>query len=386
MEQANVSTQRPGSAASAIARAIWGERAILAGIASLALFFTIGGTWLADLGNPLKYAGLFAWIFTAMMWLAFRAVTHAEALAHLLGEPLGTIILTLAVICIEVALVATVSLTGGGTPTLARDTMFAVVMVVLNGMVGFNLLLGALRHHEQQYDLRGANAYLSVMLPLAVLGLIMPRITQSAPGGEVSPLIGTFLAFTSAGLYIVFLLIQTGRHRSYFLEPENKGEAESNGASDGHAATYSVAVHALLLLASLLPIVLLSKKLAVLLDFGVARLGAPAALGGLVVALLVLTPEGVAAFRATMANQLQRTINLLFGAALSTIGLTIPAVLLVQFFTGRKIELGLEYVQAVLLALTLGVCVVHFSGRRTTVLQGVVHLVLFVAYLMLIFD
>jgi Ca2+:H+ antiporter len=366
---------------------LWAERAVIAGWLSVLVFFTVGGVWVKDLSNPFKYAGLFVWLFGVMMWLAFRAVSHADALAHLLGEPLGTIILTLSVICIEVALVATVSLTGEGTPTLARDTMFAVIMVVLNGMVGLNLLFGGLKHHEQQYDLRGENAYLSVMIPLAVLGLIMPRVATSAPGGEVTPLMGTFLAVTSAGLYIVFLFVQTNRHREYFLEPEQNvavGASHNNHGAD--AVAYPLIAHVVLLLAALLPIVLLSKKLAILIDHGVEHIGAPAALGGLVVAMLVLTPEGVAAFRATMANQLQRTMNLLFGAALSTIGLTIPAVLIVRFFTGSRLELGLEPVQEVLLALTLGVCVVHFSGRRTTVLQGAVHLVLFVAYLMLIFD
>jgi Ca2+:H+ antiporter len=387
VHEANETTKQAG-AMGKIGNAIWGERAILAGLASVLVLYTVGPSWLADLSNGLKYAVLFIWIFAVMLWLAFRAVTHAEALAHILGEPLGTIILTLAVICIEVALVAMVSLTGKGTPTLARDTMFAVVMVVLNGMVGLNLLLGGLRHHEQQYDLRGANAYLSVILPLSVLGLILPRVSQAAPGGEVTRLFGIFLALTAAGLYVVFLMIQTGRHQSYFREPpSDKGATVSeDGGHHDHHPIYGVAGHAVLLLMSLLPIVLMSKKLAVLLDYGVARLGAPAALGGLVVAMLVLTPEGVAAFRATMANQLQRTINLLFGAALSTIGLTIPAVMIVQWFTGGHLELGLESVQAVLLALTLGVCIVHFGGRRTTVLQGAVHLVLFVAYLMLIFD
>ena len=364
-------------------RLLLAEAAIIAGVGTLLIFYTFGGGWMADLSNPIKFAAIFAWLFIVMLCLAFRAVHHAEAIAERLGEPLGTIILTLAVICIEVALVATVMVTGGGTPTLARDTMFAVVMLVLNGMVGLNLLLGGIKHHEQQYDLRGANAYLSVIVPLAVLGLILPRFTPSAPGGDVSTLTGVFLAITSAGLYGVFLLIQTGSHQAYFREPDS---AAPPTTPVHHHANLPTPMHFVLLFASLLPIVLLSKKLAILVDFGVAKLNAPAALGGLVVATLVLTPEGVAAFKSTLANQLQRTVNLLFGSALSTIGLTIPAVLVVQFLTGKQIELGLEPVQCILLALTLGVCVIHFSGRRTTVLQGAVHIVLFFAYLILIFD
>ena len=357
------------------------EAAIAVGAITVAIFFTVGGAWLKDLSSLPKFIGLFVWIFGVMLWLSFRAVHHAESLAELLGEPFGTILLTLAVICIEVALVATVTLTGKGTPTLARDTMFAVLMVVLNGMVGVTLLTGGLRHHEQTYDLRGANAYLSVLLPLSVLGLILPRITPSGPGGQTSRLMEIFLAIMCAGLYAVFLRIQTGRHSDYFRDPPR-----SDTAAAATHAEYGKVLHGILLMAALLPVVLLSKKLAVLVDFGVSRLGAPPALGGLVVAILVLTPEGVAAFRAALANELQRTVNLLFGSALSTIGLTIPAVLVVHFFVGGQLELGLEYVQIILLALTLAMCVVHFGGSRTTVLQGVVHLMLFAAYLILIFD
>ena len=350
------------------------------GWATVAVAYTFGSSWFDDLSSTTKLTLLFLWLFPTMLWLSFRAVHHAEALAELIGEPIGTIVLTLSVICIEVALVTMVSLTGNGTPTLARDTMFAVVMIVLAGMVGISLLVGGIKHHEQQYDLRGAAAYLSVLVPMAVLGLIMPRVS-SAPGGRVSALEGTFLAITSASLYVVFLAMQTRRHREYFAEP-----ASTQAAAPAHHATFSTWVHAALLLGSLLPIVILSKKLAVLVDYGVAALNAPAALGGVVVAALVLTPEGVAALRATIANQLQRTVNLLFGAALSTIGLTIPAVLIVQWLSGRPITLGLEAPQAILLALTLVMCIIHFGGRRTTVLQGAVHLVLFMAYLILIFD
>jgi Ca2+:H+ antiporter len=364
------------------------EPALWVGVASVIVFFTIGAKWLADLSSPVFGAVLFFWVFLVMLWLSFRAVHHAEEMAHVLGEPYGTLILTLAVICIEVAMVVMVTLTGHGSTTLARDTMFAVLMVVLNGMIGLMLLTGGLRHHEQSYNLSGATAYLSVLLPLAVLGLVLPRFTPSAPGGEVSTLAAVFLAVMSAGLYGVFLLIQTTRHAPYFRDASDE-EAAATAASAGSTGGSNARIltfHATLLIASLLPLVLLSKKLAILVHFGVLKLNAPEALGGLVVAALVLAPEGVAGFRAAMANQLQRTINILFGAALSTIGLTIPAVLVVDLIVGGHLVLGLDHVQIVLLCLTLGVCVVNFAGRRTTVLQGAVHLVLFVAYLMLIFD
>ncbi len=355
------------------------EAAIVVGAVSVAVLYTVGKGWVES-NSAIVLTLLSLWLFGVMLWLAFGAVRHADAIAHALGEPLGTIVLTLSVICIEVALVVTVSLTGQGTPTLARDTMYSVVMVVLNGLVGVCLLTGGIRHREQSYDLRGANAYLSVLIPLAVLGLILPRFTTGAPGGQLSPMTGAFLAVMSAGLYVIFLIIQTLRHQNYFAEPAS---TQASGTKHGRGALW---LHALFLLVLLVSIVLLSKKFAVLVNRGIEQTHAPVALGGLIVALLVLAPEGMTAFRASLENQLQRTMNLLFGAALSTIGLTIPAMLIVSRITGRPLELGLDYAQATLLALTLGMCAVHFSGQRTTVLQGVVHLVLFVSYVMLIFD
>ena len=363
------------------------ELALWVGALTTVIFTFFGTGWLADLSNPLWYGFLFAWLFVVMLWLAFGVVRHADALAIKLGEPYGTLILTISVISIEVIMISAVMLTGKGNPALARDTLFSVLMIVLNGMVGVTLLVGAIRHHEQIYNLKGASTYLGVLIPLAGLSIILPRYTTAAPGGEVSPLMAVYLILMSAGLYGAFLGIQTMRHRTFFEQPQPlEGATELLADDHGNIIVRSLIYHAILLPLTMLPIILLSKKMAVLVDHGIATLGAPQALGGFLVAILVLSPEGVAAIKAALSNRLQRTMNISLGSALSTIGLTIPAVLGISMVTGQKVELGLEEPEVYLLLLTMLVAVVNFSSERTNVLHGVVHLVLFLTYIMLIFD
>lgn len=278
-------------------------------------------------------------------------------------------------------MIAAVMYTGPGNAAFARDAMFAVVMIVMNGMVGLALLLGGLRHHEQAYNLQGANAFLAVIIPLAVLVLVVPNFTVSSPGPTFSTMQAFFLIVMSVALYGVFLAIQNLRHRDYFITPGSSGEGEA------HVEGFrSVPFHGALLIAHLLPLVLLAKQLAVPLNYGIHELQAPPALGGLLVAVLVLFPESVGAIRAALANELQRSVNILLGSVLATISLTIPLVLLVGFATGQRIVLGLDPVDMILLALTLGLSMLTFASARTNVLQGVVHLLLFFAYLMLVFD
>jgi len=360
------------------------EAAFVAGAVTTALFWSFGDRWLSDLSSPWWYALLFGWAFAIMLWLSFGVVRHADYLAVLLGEPYGTLILTISVIGIEVVLIAAVML-AGDNPTLGRDTMFSVVMIVLNGILGLTLLMGGIRHHEQVYNLQGASAYLGVIIPLSILGLVLPRFTTSAPGGQLANRDAVYMIFMSAGLYAVFLAVQTMRHAEFFEEP---GESHASGSDHEEllATVQSIPHHAALLVLTMLPIVLLSKKMALLVDHGVEALGAPPALGGFFVATLVLAPEGLSAVRAALANRLQRTVNLALGAALSTIGMTIPAVLVVGLATGKTVELGLEPPQIVILLLTLLVSVVTFGIGRTNVLQGAVHLILFVTYVMMIFQ
>lgn len=364
------------------------EWPLLVTLITSALFFAFGKSWLADLAAPAWFVFILVWLFAVSLLAAFAVVRHAEGLAVLLGEPLGTLVLTLAVTGIEATIITASMFTGEGSPALARDAMFAVVMIVLNGMVGISLLLGGLRYHEQEYNLQGAHAFLSVILPLAVLGLVMPNFTTTTPGPIYSPLQATFLIVMSLGLYGVFLAIQNLRYSHYFIAPtaETTDDDAPHHAHAHDVEVRSTGYHALLLLAYLLPLVYLAKKLAVPFDYAIRVFGAPEALGGFLVAALVLSPESLSAARAALANQLQRSVNLLLGSAVATIGLTIPAVLIIGLFTGKAIILGLNSANMTLLALTLILSTLTFSSRRTNILLGAVHLLLFLAYLMLMFE
>jgi Ca2+:H+ antiporter len=372
------------------------ERALLFGAVTTILFYLFSDTLLAGFAPDPKTIVLFLWLFVTMVWCAFGVVRHADCLAELLGEPYGTLILTLAVIAIEVSMISAIMLHGENQPALARDTMFAVLMIILNGMVGLALLLGGLRHREQHYNLQGAKAFLAVILPLAVLSLILPVFTTSTELPDFTPAQALYFAAITVILYGVFLMIQTVRHTGHFMQPGKRGQPGS-GAADplvheesahahGRHELRSVSCHAVLLVLTMLPVVLLSKKLAVFVDYGVETMGAPVALGGLIVAILVLAPEGLGALHAALANRLQRSVNILLGSALATISLTVPAVLMIGLVTGRSVELGLDPVEMLMLLLTLAVSTLTFTGGRTNILQGAIHLVLFLTYIVLIFN
>lgn len=365
-------------------RALKREWPLLVVMATSALFLRFGETWLADLSHPGGFAALSLSLFSVILLATFSVVRHAESLALQLEEPLGTLILTLSVTGIEVSIITASMFTGQGHPTLARDAMYSVVMIVLNGMVGLSLLLGAWRYHEQSYNLQGANAFLAVIIPIAVLGLVLPSFTTSSPGPTFSPLQATFFIVMSMGLYGVFLAIQNSRHRPYFVWTST--DDERGPSHRDQPEFHSLLFHAGLLLLYFGALVILAKQLAVPIDHGIRVLGAPPALGGLLVAALVLAPESLAAARAALVNALQRSINILLGSVLATISLTIPAVLSIGLMTGKTITLGLAPVDQVLLSLTLLLSTLTFSSSRTNVLLGAVHSILFLAYLMLIFE
>ena len=382
---------RRGDAGEMIGTFVRSEGALLFGALTTALFYAFPDVLVADLALDAKTIALFVWLFATMLWCAFGVVRHADCLAEVLGEPYGTLILTLAVIVIQVALISAIMLLGENEPTLARDAMFAVLMIVLNALVGLALLLGGLRYGEQHYNLQGAKAFLAVLVPLAVLALVLPDFTTERPG--FTPPQAVFLAVLTVGLYGVFLVIQTVRHRNQFVEPDTTVEAahdplaaDETAHEHGRHEVRSVPYHAALLLATMLPVVLLSEELAAFVDYGIETMRAPVALGGLIVATLVLAPEGLGALRAALANRLQRSVNILLGAALATISLTVPAVLMIGLVIDREVELGLDPVDMILLLVTLAVSTLTFTGGRTNILQGAVHLVLFLAFILLIFN
>ena len=358
--------------------------ALVVNFATTALFLLFGAGWLADLSGAGWFAFVSLWLLAVMFLSAFAVVRHAEALAERLGEPYGTLTLTLAITGIEVIMIAAIMYTGKGNATLARDAMMAVVMIVLNGMLGLSLIVGGLRYREQAYNLQGANSFLAVILPLAVLGLVQPNFTVTTPGPVYSPVQATFLSLMSLVLYAVFLGMQTSRHREYFMSPNEPAEGAAPH-SPGHAVQ-SASFHGVMLFVYIVPFVALSKQIGVPINHAISVLHAPPELAGLLISVLILSPESLTAVRAALANQLQRSVNVLLGSVLASIGLTIPLVLAVGFVTGQQIILGLGATDVTLLILTLALSMVTFASQRTNVLLGAVHLLVFFAYLLFIFE
>ncbi|HSM98927.1 MAG TPA: hypothetical protein VLS47_07920 [Gallionella sp.] len=350
-------------------------------------FLVYGQRLLADLAHPVWFTLILAWLLLTILASIFAVVRHAECLAEKLGEPLGTLVLTISVTSIEVMIIIATMLAGKGSPTLARDAMFAVIMIALNGTVGLTLLIGGLKYKEQDYNLQGATSFLAVILPLAVIGLVLPNYTISGPDQTFSTVQAAFLIIVSVALYGIFLTIQNGRHRTYFrtARPTEEAKDAKRKWRIVHEV-HSVPYHVLLLLAYMGPLVILTQHLAVPIDFTIRVLGAPVALAGFLIAVLVLSPESFAAVRAALVNDLQRSVNILLGSVLASIGLTIPAVLTFGLLFHKQIILGLEPIDVTMLSLTLVLSTMTFSSSRTNVLLGAVHLLLFFAYLLLIFQ
>ena len=368
-----------------MARAEW---PLAIALVTMALFFLFGEGWLADLSSPFSFSFILVWLFVAILVSAFAVVRHAEGLAVHLGEPFGTPVLTIAMSGMAIMMIAAITYAGQGESSLGRDTMLAIIMIVLNGLVGISLLLVGLRYHEPAQNLHGANDFLAVIITLSGLGLILPRFTVSSLGTTSSTLQAGFLIVISLTLYGIFLAIQTMVHRHYFVAPNAAaaGPVLQDGETQKKPEINPVGYHIALLLAYLVLVILLAKQLAVPIDYGINVLGVPAALGGLLVAILILSPESLAAVRIALANELSHSINLSLGTALSSITMTIPAVLAIGFMTDRTIILGLDAVDTILLGLTLVSCMITFTLPRTNVLPGVVHLLLFLAYIFFIFE
>jgi Ca2+:H+ antiporter len=306
-------------------------------------------------------------------------VFHAEVIAHRVGEPYGTLVLAVAVTAIEVALIVSLMISGGEAATgLARDTVFAAVMIILNGMVGICLLAGGARHHEQSFGLHGVSAALATLAAISVLTMVLPNYTTTTPGPLYSDSQLAFIAVVSMVLYGTFVLVQTVRHRDYFL-PAAAVDDEDVHAEPPPAKLAWMSTG--LLLACLGSVVLLAKSLAPTVEAAVVGIGAPEALVGIIIAAVVLLPEGIAAFQAARANRLQTSLNLTLGSALAGIGLTIPVVAIVSLSTGWPLSLGLDTKSSVLLLLSIVVATLSLGTGRTTVMQGTVHLVIFAVYL-----
>lgn len=316
----------------------------------------------------------------ALFVSVFAAVHHAELIAHKVGEPLGTLVLAIAVTIIEVSVILSLMLGEEATqPTLARDTVFAAVMIILGGIIGLCLLVGGARYREQQFLRAGAIGLLAALATLAVLTLVLPNYTTSVAGPYYSQAQLGFVAVVGLALYATVLLVQTVRHRDYFV-PESADGSPDEPAEPPPARIALLA--ALMLVASLAAVVLLAEELSHPVEIAVARAGLPSAVVGVAIALTVLLPEGLAAVRAARLNRLQTSLNLALGSALATIGLTIPTVAVAAILLDLPIALGLEPKSIVLLVLALFVSGLTLVGGRTTILQGAVHLAIFGVYLL----
>ena len=318
---------------------------------------------------------------SAMMLLAavISAVHHAEVVALRVGEPYGTLVLALAITAIEAALIVSIMFAAGpAKAALVRDTIYATVMIISSGVIGVCLLLGGLRHGEQRFRVEGAGAALSALAALATLVLILPVFTTSAPGASYSPTQLIFVAISSLLLWVVFVFFQTVRHRDYFLPASDVSNEAVHAAPPSTAQSW---ISFALLLVALVVVVGLAKTLSPAIEAAVKEAGAPAAVVGIIIAMVVLLPEGVSAIRAALANRLQTSMNLAFGSALASIGLTIPVVVVVAVALELPLVLGLEPKDMTLLVLSLFVCAVGLGSGRTNMMQGAVQVVIFAAFL-----
>jgi Ca2+:H+ antiporter len=316
----------------------------------------------------------------ALVGAVISAVHHAEVVAHRVGEPFGTLVLALAVTVIEAALVLFMMLGGGeGSAAIARDAIFSAVMITCNGVLGLCLLVGGLRHHEQSFRIEGAGSGMAALATLSVLVLVEPTLTTSVPSGYTNSQL-VFVALSSLALWLVFVFIQTIRHRDYFL-PSASPEDQAIHAEppSSRAAWESFA----LLIVALIGVVGLAKKLSPSIENGVAALDAPMPVVGILIAMIVLLPETGAALRAASANRLQSSLNLAIGSAMACIGLTVPVVVGAAVRFDLPLSLGLAHKDIALLALTFIVGAITLGSGRTNMMQGAIHLIIFAAFLFL---
>lgn len=312
---------------------------------------------------------------------AFSVVRHADVLAHRLGEPYGSLILSLSVVILEVSLISALMATGDAAPTLMRDTLYSIIMIVTGGLVGFSLLLGGRKFATQYMNLFGIKQYLIALFPLAVIVLVFP---MALPNTNFSSAQALLVALISAVMYGVFLLIQTKTHQSLFVY-EHEDDSDDDDPHHGKPSAHSNVWHAAWLIVHLIAVIAVTKMNANPLETLLTSMNAPVAFTGFLVALLILSPEGLGALKAVLNNQVQRAMNLFFGSVLATISLTVPVVTLIAFLTGNELQFALGAPEMIVMLASLMLCQLSFSTGRTNVLNGAAHLALFAAYLMTIF-
>ncbi|OBA92207.1 ionic transporter y4hA [Mycobacteriaceae bacterium 1482268.1] len=345
----------------------------------LLALLALGLTWGREIGSV---AAVLVALLLAGAVLA--AVQHAELVAHRVGEPFGSLLLAIAVTVIEVALIVTLMTSGGqATATLARDTVFAAAMITMTGIVGLSLLIGSARYGVTLFNAEGSGAELATVATLATLCLVLPTFTTSHPGPQYTPSQLIFAAVASLGLYIAFVFTQTIRHRNFFLPVAQEGMVVNEEEHAPPPSTRSALSSLAMLIVALVAVVGLAKVESKPIENALSAVGFPHSFVGVVIAMLVLLPETLAAGRAAWRGRIQVSLNLAYGSAMASIGLTIPTLAVVSLWFDGSLILGLGGTQLVLLILTVVVNVLTVVPGRATRLQGVIHLVLFAAYVFL---
>ena len=341
--------------------------------------------WLFYFVNPVFASGYYSAILALfLMGSVLAAVYHSEVIAHRLGEPFGTLLLAFAITVIEVGLIISIMMGAKGleTITLARDTVFAAVMIILNGIIGSCIVIGSLRYREQSFTLQGVSTALITLTSVIIFVLILPNYTVSHRGGEYTSFQLLFIALISLGLYLGFTMIQTMRHRSFFISPQNKISGKQSAHDHPEKSSKKeLYISCILLILCLGVVVLLAKLLSKDVEHIVVSAGAPRSLVGIIIAGIVLLPEGLAAVRAAKSDQIQTSLNLAFGSALASIGLSIPAIAIISVITGIRMSLGIDIKSTILLGLSLFIITVSLATGRTNIMQGVVLIGIFLIYL-----
>jgi Ca2+:H+ antiporter len=357
-------------------------------------FMGFGDSLFGGTISPIVAIISFLVLLLTIVGAAFGVVKEADELSHKLGEPYGTLILTLSVVAIEVILIAAVMSGPGEHPTIGKDAIFSVMMIIMNLVMGLCILLGGLKYGEQEYNAQGAVSYLGMIIMLGGIGLMLPNYVIGAEQGIFTTTQAMVLSFLIVILYGLFLFFQMKGYRHLYIQPQvgfmevsykDRVEVSSSGNTGVDNNKSEIWIRSIVLLATILPIVLLSHYMAVVVDFGIQALDLPPLLGGVLIAIIVFTPESMTAVKAARNNEFQRAINLCHGAFVSTVGLTIPAVLVVGLITGKTVVFGMTATETILFVITLLLSVITFSGRKTTPIFGIMHIVLFAIFMMLIF-
>lgn len=340
--------------------------------------------------------GIFLLVLATIIGAAFGVVKEADELAHKLGEPYGTLILTLSIVSIEVILIVAMMFGPEDNPTIGKDSIFSVMMIIMNLVLGLCILLGGLRHGEQEYNAQGTITYLSMIIMLGGISMMIPNFIEGKGNGEftsiqaasISGLIillyGFFLAYQMKGYRHLYIQPKPGQMEILFAQRNEIQQSEEHGQEK--VSKREVLLRTIILLGMILPIVLLSHNLATLVDYGIKEMNLPPLLGGVLIAIIVFTPESMTAVKAAMNNEFQRAINLCHGAFVSTVGLTVPSVLIIGLIASKTVLFGMTTTETILFVITLILSMLSFSGRRTAPIVGIMHLVLFAVFVILIFN